>query len=116
MRLDGVRLDGVRLDGVRLEVEAAAAPVAATHVAATHVAAAVRAAAVRARVSTGVTLALGVAGVEALLEGTPCMPLNRASNSRNDPMPHAPAVSAERHHGSEYQPAGTGRPETLPPG
>ncbi|MFP5405273.1 MAG: hypothetical protein ACLGHY_02650, partial [Gammaproteobacteria bacterium] len=28
----------------------------------------------------------------------------------------APATSAGRHQGSEYQPRGTGRPATMPPG
>ena len=29
-------------------------------------------------------------------------------NSSTEPTPHAPATSAGFHHGSEYQPAGTG--------
>ena len=51
-----------------------------------------------------------------LLPPLPCMPENIASNSSTDPIPHAPATSAGFHHGSEYQPAGTGRPATRPPG
>ena len=44
------------------------------------------------------------------------MPENSASKSSTEPTPHAPATSAVFHHGSEYQPAGTGRPATRPPG
>ena len=39
-----------------------------------------------------------------------------ASKTSAPPMPHAPAVSAVLHQGSEYHPVGTGRPETRPPG
>ncbi len=44
------------------------------------------------------------------------MPLNIMENSSTEPMVHMPVRSADCHHGSEYQPAGTGRPATLPPG
>jgi hypothetical protein len=44
------------------------------------------------------------------------MPENIASNNSTEPMPQAPARNAGFHHGSEYQPAGTGRPATRPPG
>ena len=44
------------------------------------------------------------------------MPENMVENSIIEPRPQAPATSAGFHQGSEYQPAGTGRPATRPPG
>ena len=44
------------------------------------------------------------------------MPENIAENRNIDPSPQAPATRAGFHHGSEYQPAGTGLPATRPPG
>jgi Bacterial cadherin-like domain/Right handed beta helix region len=51
-----------------------------------------------------------------VVHGTGQRGLVSASNSSTEPKPHAPATSAGFHHGSEYQPAGTGRPATRPPG
>ena len=47
---------------------------------------------------------------------TPDIPENIEVNRSAEPTPHAPPINAERHHGSEYQPWGTGRPATVPPG
>ncbi|SHT41202.1 Uncharacterised protein [Mycobacteroides abscessus subsp. abscessus] len=44
------------------------------------------------------------------------MPEKSELNSSAEPTPQAPATRAGFHHGSEYQPAGTGRPATVPPG
>ena len=45
----------------------------------------------------------------------PTIPVNNASNSSTDPKAlEAPAYNEGFHHGSEYQPAGTGRPATRP--
>ena len=43
-------------------------------------------------------------------------PENRALATIIPPKAPTPPRSIGFHHGSEYQPAGTGRPPTMPPG
>ena len=44
------------------------------------------------------------------------MPANIMLNIIIEPIIHTPVCRAEAHQGSEYHPAGTGRPATTPPG
>ena len=93
----------------------AAAVVTAAVIAAAVTAAAVFAAAVLPPPSWPVT-ALAVAALETLLVAAAVHAREHRVEQQHRAQPHAPATNAGFHHGSEYQPAGTGRPATRPPG